>query len=150
MANNQVSTVTNKTAKMGKVTLGKVFEEKGLEVLTYINKKTLTDNDVVFCILKAEKVEVPNSKFDIKEQWILTIALQASDETIRRYWLSFMPNETRDDFMQAVQEALQEAHKQDMQAVHSCKLQAVPLAEYDNPYYALINTEEECNCKLDA
>ena len=143
--NNTSSTETS----VRKVTLGNVFQRKGLEVLTYIDKTKLVENEVVFCVLKAEKVPVANSKFDIKEQWILTIAVPTSDSTVRRYWLTFVPNEVRDDFMTAIEEALTEAHKQGLEAVHSCVLQAIPLANYNNPFYAINFTQQECECGLD-
>src|SRR5271165_5459595 len=134
---------------MAKVTLSNVFKKAGLEIFTYINKKDLTDNEVIFCILKVEKVSVPNSKFNISEQWQLTIAVPTDDGTVRKYWLTFTPNEVRDEFFTALQLALEEAYKNKQQAVHSCILQAVPMAEYDNPFYALNITEQECSCGLD-
>ena len=148
VSNQQSGTATNKTKK---VTLGQVYQQKGLELLTYIDKKKLVDNEVVFCVVKAELIDVPNSKFDISQQWVLTIVAPTSDDTTRKFWLTFLPNEVRDDFMKGIQEGLQEAHKQNMVAVHSCKLQAIPNNKYENGvFYALNFTSQDCECGLDA
>ena len=146
MAQNQkVSTSTKK------VTLGNVYQQRGLELLTYIDKQKLVDNEVVFCVTKAELIDVPHSKFDINQQWVLTILAPTSDDTIRKYWLTFVPNEVRDDFMKGIQEGLEEAHKQNMVAVHSCKLIAIPNNKYENGvFYALSQTSQDCDCGLDA
>lgn len=146
MAQSSKNTTSNVSRKF---TLGSVFKARGLELLTYIDKNMLVTNDVVFCVIKAEKEEVSNSKFNIAEQWKLTILIPVSDGTVRKYWLTFTPNEVRDDYMQALQEGLKEAQLQDMQAVHSCKLQAIPTSQYDNPFFALNFTNEDCHCGVD-
>lgn len=132
-----------------KITLSNVFKKAGLEVLTYVNKNDLVENEVVFCVLKAELIDVPNSKFDIKEQWNLTVAVPTEDDTVRKFWLTFTPNEVRNDFMTAIKNALEEAHKQGMKAVHSCVLQAVPTAKYDNPFFVINFTDRDCHCAID-
>lgn len=146
MAN--VSTNGTQT-NVGKVTLGDVFKRHGIELLTYVDKQALVENAVIFCILKAEKVPVINSKFDVAEQWQLTIAFPDTTGTVHKQWLTFVPNEVRNEHFTAIQAALQEAHEQGQNAVHSCKLIAIPLSTYDNPFYALQNTDTPCQCGID-
>jgi|SRR5579884_696288 len=134
---------------MVKRSLKEIFAANNLEVLTYINKKDLADNGVIFCILDAKKVDVPNSQFNIPEQWLLTILTPISNGEVRKFWLAFAPNETRDDFMEAITTGLEQAHKEGMKAVHSCVLKAIPLAKYDNPFYAIDFTEADCHCGED-
>jgi len=146
MANNQ----TNGTStQVGKVTLGDVFKRHGIELLTYVDKQALVTNAVVFCILKAEKVPIANPKFDVTEQWQLTIAYPDTSGTVHKQWLTFTPNEIRDEHFTILKEALDAAYKEHQNAVHSCQLIAVPLSAYDNPFYALQHTDKVCECGLD-
>ncbi len=137
------------TGKKQKVTLKSVFEKYGIQLLQYIDKDALAKNDVTFCILDAKKVKVENSKFNIDEQWVLTIAVAVSDGTVKRYWLTFIENDIRNEMFTTLQETLQEVHAQGLQALHSCKLQAIPLSKYESAFYAIDFTDVQCDCNLD-
>lgn len=135
-------TDTNKTVShvAKKVTLADIYKSKGFELLTFYDKAILVEKQITFCITKIALVEKPNSKFS-SHQWDLTILVPLDNGLSRKYWISFTPNETRDEYCNAVLEQLQNGAT----IVHSCKLEAIP-SQYDNPFYALNFSTEECAC----
>lgn len=129
----------------GFMTLDDVFSQSGLELMTYISKQDLSENGVVFCIVDAKKIETPKSEFT-PEQWLLTVLVPLTDGSTRKYWLAFAPNQTRDDFMQAIVDSLAKL-PEDKRIIHACKLEAIQMKKWDNPFYALNRTSEGCSCK---
>jgi hypothetical protein len=128
-----------------------VQDNLGIEDIDYIAKRTLADNDVVFCVTDVSRVEVINSKFDAKEQWQLTIVTTLTTGEQRKYYVSF-PYEPkrRDKSIIGVQDALKQlAEKGETAIVHSMRVVAKAQAKFDNDYYKLERAYEDGNnaCK---
>jgi hypothetical protein len=133
----------------GFTTLDDIFSAKGIEVRTFLNKADVVSNNVLFCVTKVQVVDVKDSQFDIPTQWRLDVTVELEDGTTRGYWLTFSPNETRDEYLKAMQEAL-DAMPEDNRIIHACKLEAIQLKKWDNPYYTINRSTEKCICMRQA
>lgn len=129
----------------GFVTLDDIFSSEGIEVRTFLNKADVVANNVLFCVTKVEYVEVKDSQFDIPMQWKLSVSVELEDGSTRGYWLTFSPNETRDEIMKAMQSGLSKM-PEDNRVIHACKLEAIPVKKWDNAYYTINRSTEKCTC----
>lgn len=128
------------------VTLDDIFADMGIEVRSYVNKEELVKNNLPFCITAIELVEVKESKYDIPQQWKLDVIVSLKDEdnTQLPYWLTFIPNEVRNEYLTKMQEGLNKLSENN-RIIHNCRLEAIPLSN-DRKFYQINKGIVKCSC----
>jgi hypothetical protein len=130
-----------------------VLKQAQVEELDYIRLQPLADNNVTFCILNIEEVEITNPQFEATSQWRLTILTYSQEGDSYKYWLSLPLNpKRRDKVVDAAKTALQQQLSDGVTSpiVHSFHVVARQMKQYDHPYYklepAMHGGKAKCGC----